>query len=137
MTSAIFESVSGIVNFLIYFGTSVALLALFCALYIRITPFSEYKLIKEGKRAPAISYGGAILGFVIPLASAISHSVSFLDMIIWAVIAFIVQIIVFLVVRLTFKSLVQEIEKDSVAAGILLGVFSLAGGIINAASMTY
>jgi putative membrane protein len=137
MTSALFESVAGIANFSIYFVTSVALVGIFCALYIRITPFSEYKLIKAGKKAPAISYGGAILGFVIPLASAIAHSVSFLDMLIWAGIAFIVQIITFFIVRLTFSSLVQDIEKDSVAAAILLAVFSLAGGVLNAACMTY
>ncbi len=137
MTSAILESVSGIVNFLIYFGTSIVLLALFCALYIRVTPFAEYQLIKEGKKAPAISYGGAILGFVIPLASAIAQSASFIDMLIWGVVALVVQIVVFFIVKLTFATLVQDIEKDSVAAGILLAVFSVAAGILNAASMTY
>lgn len=137
MTSAILESVSGIVNFLIYFGTSIVLLALFCTLYIRITPFAEYRLIKEGKKAPAISYGGAILGFVIPLANAIAQSVSFLDMLIWGMVALVVQIVVFFIVKLTFATLVQDIEKDSVAAGILLAVFSVAAGILNAASMTY
>lgn len=137
MKSAILESVSGLLNFGIYLGTAFVLLAIFCTLYIRITPYSEYKLIKEGKTAPAISYGGAILGFVIPLASAIAHSVSFLDMLIWAFIAFVVQIAVFFIFRLVLSSLVKDIEKDGIAAGIMLGIFSVAAGILNAASMTY
>ncbi len=137
MSSDIIESVSGLLGFFIYFSTAVGLLAVFCALYVRITPYPEYKLIKEGNTAPAISFGGAILGFVIPMASAIAHSVSFIDMLIWGFIAFVVQIMVFFLVRLLFSTLAHDIEKDKISAGIMLGVFAVAAGILNAASMTY
>lgn len=40
-------------------------------IYGRITPCNEPKLIREGKIAPAVSPGGALLGFVLPLASVI------------------------------------------------------------------
>jgi putative membrane protein len=87
--------------------------------------------------APAISFGGALIGFILPLNSAITHSVGFIDMLIWAAIAMIVQLTVFGIVRLFFKGLVREIEKNQTAAATLLAFFSIAIGILNAASMTY
>lgn len=131
------ESTAGLVAFLSYFGAALGLLAVFCAIYCKVTPYDELKLVREGKVAPAISFGGAFIGFVLPLYSAISHSVGFFDMLIWAVIAMMVQILVFSVVRLFFKDLVKQIEENQVAAATLLAFFAVAIGILNAASMTY
>lgn len=137
MSLALSESLAGLPVFCAYLGVALVFLVLYCVLYVRITPYAEYRLIRAGKIAPAISFGGAILGFVIPLASAVSHSVSLLDMAVWGGIAFVVQGLVFFVTQKVFSSLVQDIENDRIAAGILLAVFALAAGILNAASMTY
>jgi putative membrane protein len=131
------ESIAGLPVFLVYFGVSLVFLVLYCVLYVRITPYAEYRLIRAGKTAPAISFSGAILGFVIPLASAVSHSVSLPDMILWGAVAFVVQILVFFVTRTVFSSLAHDIENDRIPSGIMLAVFSLAAGILNAACMTY
>lgn len=93
--------------------------------------------MREGKTAPAISFGGAFIGFVLPLHSAITHSVGFLDMLIWALVAMVVQILVFSLVRMVFKDLVRQIEENQIAAATLLAFFSVAIGLLNAASMTY
>lgn len=130
-------SLGGMFDFGKYFVAAIAFVAVFCLVYLWITPYSELKLIKEGKVAPAISFGGALIGFVLPLNSAITHSVGFIDMLIWAAIALVVQIIVFSFVRLMFRNLVKEIENNHVAAATLLASFSIAIGILNAASMTY
>ena len=137
MPLAISDSLAGLTGFLAYFGVSLAFFILYCILYVRITPYAEYRLIRAGKIAPAISFSGAILGFVIPLASAVSHSVSLLDMVIWGAIAFVVQIFVFLITQRVFSTLEQDMEADRIPSGIMLGVFSLAAGILNAACMTY
>jgi putative membrane protein len=102
-----------------------------------VTPYPEFRLIKEGKIAPAISFTGAMLGFVAPVASAITHSVALIDMLIWACVALVVQIDVFLVLRLTFPDLCREIAADHIAGAILLGGLSLAAGLLNAACMSY
>ncbi len=135
--NSIAESLVGINAFFLNFLAAALLVALFSAIYVRITPYAEFKLIAEGKVAPAVSFGGALLGFVIPLASAIAHSISFLDMLIWAGIALAVQVMVFIVLRISFAGLCRGIENNEVAPAILLGVFSLAAGILNAASMSY
>jgi putative membrane protein len=127
----------GMINFISYFGAGLALTALFLIIYTAITPQKEFKLIREGNVAAACSLGGALVGFIIPLSSAIMNSVDFLDMIIWGGVALVVQLIVFFILRILFRSLPAGIEKGVLSEGILLGVFSLAAGILNAACMTY
>lgn len=131
------ESLAGLNGFFLNFLAAVVLVLLFSVIYVRITPYAEFRLIHEGKVAPAVSFGGALLGFVIPLAGAIAQSVSFLDMLVWSVVALVVQVLVFLVLRTCFPGLCRAIAADELAPAILLGVLSLAAGILSAASMTY
>ncbi len=137
MVSHILESVSGLANFSLYFFSAVVLLIVFSYIYGMVTPYPEIRLIREGKMAPAISYGGAVFGFICPLVSAISHSVSFIDMLIWAFIALLIQILVFLVLKTVFSSLVEDVSQDKISSAIFLSVFSVAVGLLNAASMSY
>jgi len=131
------DSFQGMIAFAKYFVAALGFLLVFCAIYCKITPYDELKLVREGKTAPAISFGGAFIGFVLPLHSAITHSVGFLDMLIWALVAMVVQILVFFIVRMIFKDLVKQIEDNQVASATLLAFFSVSIGLLNAASMTY
>jgi putative membrane protein len=137
MQDTMIESISGLFGFCKYFIAAIGFVVVFCQVYCWITPYDELKLVREGNVAPAISFGGALIGFVLPLQSAITHSIGFIDMLIWAAVALVVQLAVFGVVRLFFKGLVREIENNHTAAATLLAFFSLAIGILNAASMTY
>ncbi len=131
------QSLAGLPAFLSYFATASVLFALFLLSYIIITPYREIALIRQGNSAAAASLSGAMLGFVLPLASAIAHSVSLLDMVVWGVIALVVQLLVFLASRLLVPELARDIPAGKVAAGGVFGGLSLAAGIINAACMTY
>lgn len=131
------ESLGGLTGFFLDFLAAVVLTALFILIYVRVTPYAEFRMIHEGKVAPAVSFSGALLGFVIPLASAIAHSLSFLDMLVWAVVALVVQVLVFLVLRACFGGLCRQIADNEPAPAILLGVLSLSAGILNAACLTY
>lgn len=137
MNGTVVESLQGLIDFAKYFVAALGYLLLFCVIYCKVTPYDELKLVREGKLAPAVSFGGALIGFVLPLHSAITHSVGFADMLIWALIAMVVQILVFSMVRFFFKELASHIEEDQLAAAALLAVFAIAIGILNAASMTY
>mgnify|MGYP000944208507 CR=1 FL=1 len=130
-------SFQGLIDFGKYFVAALVYLSLFCVIYDKVTPYHELQMVREGKLAPAISFGGALIGFVMPLHSAITHSVGFVDMLMWALVAMVVQILVFSIVRLIFKDLVNQIEQNQVAAATLLAFFSIAIGLLNAASMTY
>ena len=93
--SNIWQSIAGFPLFLLYFATAVALLVLFVAIYIRVMPHRELALIREGNVAAALSLSGALIGFVLPLASAVAHSVNPVDMVVWGVVALLVQLAVY------------------------------------------
>jgi putative membrane protein len=124
-------------NFLIYFAAALLAEAIFVALYMAFTPHHEAKLIKEGNIAAAISMAGAVIGFTLPLASVIIHSVSLLDMVIWSAVALVVQIAVFVVASLLLRGLSRRIEAGNVAAGVTVAAASFVIGMVNAASMSY
>ena len=130
-------SIGGLPAFLLYLGTSLALLTLFIVIYIWITPYHELKLIREGNVAAAASLSGTLLGFVIPLAHAVALSVNLADMALWGLIALVVQLLVFFAVTRLVPGIARDIPAGSVAPGIFLGALSLGTGILNAACMTY
>jgi putative membrane protein len=133
----VFDSFAGIDNFLVYLTVSLAYLAVFVALYLRVTPYREIELIRQGNMAAAFSLSGSILGFVIALAASVQHSVSLVDMAIWGSIAMLVQIAAFMVARLLIPSISEDIPANKTSVGFFLGSLSLAVGLLNAASMSY
>lgn len=128
---------SGVVKFLAYFISALVLTGIFLMVYMRITPYKEFDLIDHGNTAAACSLSGALFGFIIPLASAIIHSVNFLDMLLWGAIALGIQVLVYLLVRQLFKDLPSAIQDGIVSKGVFLGALSMAAGILNAACMSY
>jgi putative membrane protein len=124
-------------NFLIYFVASLALTVLFLMVYMRVTPYREWALIRAGNNAAAVSLSGAALGFILPLASAITHSVSWLDMVVWSVVAMIVQLATYLVARLLKPELNQAIAAGTTAPAISLAAMSVGIGILNAACLSW
>jgi putative membrane protein len=137
MGREVFDSFAGFDDFLVYLGVSLAYLAVFVAIYIRITPYREMQLIREGNMAASFALSGAILGFIVPLASAVQHSVSLIDMAIWGLIAMAVQIAAYVVVKLCIPSLTRDIPENKGAQGFFLGSLSLGVGLLNAACMSY
>jgi putative membrane protein len=130
-------SFAGFDDFLIYLGIASVLLAVFIAIYLRITPYREIQLIREGNTAAAFSLSGTIIGMVLPLASALEFSVGLIDLAVWATIALVVQIAVFIIARMALPNIVQDIPDGKQASGIFLGAISIAAGLLNAAAMTY
>jgi putative membrane protein len=117
-------------------GTAVALTLVYVIIYMWVTPHDEIGLIRENNAAAAIAFGGSLLGFCLPLASAIANSASLMDCVIWGGVALVIQIAIFFVVRLPVSKISERIEKNEIASGAWLGTASLAGGVLNAASMT-
>jgi putative membrane protein len=129
-------SFAGLPAFLIYFGTAIALLLLFGVVYTRLTAHDEFALIRQGKSAAAVALGGSLIAFVLPLCSAIIHSVSLVDFVIWGLIALVIQIATYFAVRILVPNLSQRISNDEMAAGLFVALTSVAVGAINAACMT-
>jgi putative membrane protein len=131
----ILQSLAGLPAFLVYFCTGLIVTVAYLFVYTRITPHNEFKLIRDNDPAAAIALGLSLVGFVLPLVSAIAHSANVLDCLIWAVIALIVQVIVFYLVRIPVPNLSARIAAGELAPAIWLGLSSLAAGMLNAACM--
>ncbi len=136
MTDLFGDNLADLQDFLAFFVVAVILTIIFVGVYSTVTRHNEIKLIKEKSTAAAIAFSGSLIGFAMPLASAMMNSVAILEMVVWGVIALIVQIVVYLLVRLPMPRISERITANEVAAGIWLGATSLVGGILNAASMT-
>ena len=133
----ILESFGGFDDFLLYLAISGVLLAVFVALYVRITPYREIALIRENNMAAAFSLSGALIGMVIPLANAVEYSVNLIDMAIWGFIALAIQLLVFVIARIALPHITVDIPAGKQASGFFLGAISIAAGLLNAACMTY
>ncbi|WP_397378120.1 DUF350 domain-containing protein [Pseudomonas sp.] len=127
---------TAVLGFLLYIVLAVVLLALFQFIYTRVTPHREFDLIRAGNTAAAVALGGAVIGFALPVASVISHSVSLLDFAVWAIIAAVVQLLAFLAVSLVLKGLPARIQNGEMAAGIYVAAVAISVGLLNAACMT-
>ncbi len=126
----------GLPAFLSYFALAVVLLLVFALIYTRLTTHDEFALIRQGKAAAAVALGGSLIAFVLPLCSAIIHSVSLLDFLIWGGIAILIQIVTFFGVRVFVPNLSERITANDMAAGLFVALASVAVGAVNAACMT-
>ncbi|WP_323816372.1 DUF350 domain-containing protein [Cellvibrio sp. NN19] len=137
MLATTLSSLNGIPSFLAYFAVAIVLVLIFVRIYTWITPQDELALIRANNSAASLAFGGALIGFALPLSSAITHSQSLLDCAVWGAVALIVQVLTFVVLRISIKQLPERITKGEVATGAFAGACAIAVGLINAASMSY
>jgi putative membrane protein len=123
-------------NFVRYVVVGFALAGFFLFIYSLITPWHEFRLIRAGNSAAAIALVGALLGFCLPLANTIAHAVSLTDVVLWSLVALVVQVGVHVVLRLLLPDLRRAVEANELAAGVAAGGFAVCFGLINAACLT-
>jgi putative membrane protein len=122
--------------FLTYFGVGLGVLFAAAAIVLLVTPHSEIRLIRAGNTAAAVAFGGSLVGLALPVHSAISHSVSLLDAVIWGLVAAVVQVLAFLVARVASGTLSKQIDDNVVSAGIFSAAIAISMGLVNAAAIT-
>jgi putative membrane protein len=137
MLEQILVQLAPVISFLSYFAVAILLTVVFSVLYINVTPHNELKLIRGGNMAAAAQFCGVLIGYCIPLSSAIAHSVSMIDFITWGVVGLVIQLFIFGVVSLLIGNASSKITSGNIAVGVLAGTASIAAGIINSACMTY
>jgi putative membrane protein len=136
MDGAIQSFLSGIPFLLTHFGVTLVMLVVGVFVYVKITSHDEMALIRDGNSAAAVSLSGAILGLAIPLAFCMANSVNIYDIVIWGVVALVIQLITFLVIDLWLRDLSRKIEDGEVGTAILLVSVKLAVASINAAAIS-
>ncbi|MGH8819222.1 MAG: DUF350 domain-containing protein [Achromobacter pestifer] len=123
------------VVYLIYIVSALVMLGIFTAVYIAVTSYKEFELIREGNIAAVLSYGGALVGFSFTLASSIAVHASFVMFLVWGVAAMVVQLVVYVAMDKTIRGMDEAIEQNNIAMGGLMGAISLSAGVVNAACL--
>jgi putative membrane protein len=128
---------ASVAAFLIAFVAAGLLTVAFKLIYQAATPYNERTLIRDGNVAAALTLGGALIGYVLPVASALEHTVSLLEFALWAVLAGVIQIVAVTVVRMiVMRDFSDRIARGELAAAVYMASLSISIGVLNAACMT-
>lgn len=130
------DYLQGFPAFIAHFAVALCFAAMFLAIYTRVTRHDEFKLMREGNLAAAVALCGSFIGFALPLSSAVEHSVSITDNVIWATISLVIQIGVYFAVKMSMPDLNERIQRSEVSAGLWLGSASIVAGQLASAAMT-
>ena len=136
MDTTSFDYSSAITAHFTYFAIAIVATVIFVAIYVMITPHREFTLIRQGNSAAAISLGGALIGYTIPLAKAVAQSEGVTDMALWSGVALVAQVVAYFITRLLVPTLSSDVKEGKAAAGIFIAAMSICIGLLNAAAMT-
>jgi putative membrane protein len=129
--------IARLADFAEFFGLALALVVLYLIVYVLATSHNELALIRANILSAAIALGMSLIGFALPLSSAIVYTHNLPNFFMWGIVALVVQILVYWLVRLVLPDLTRRIAAGEVTAALFLGCASLAAGIINAAAMSF
>jgi len=134
---AVLESLTtGFPVLILHFLVTVTMLAVGITAYIWMTPYPEFKLIREGNVAAAVSLGAAILSLAVPLAFSMSVSVGIADIIIWGLVTLAILLVVYRSIDFLLKDLPARIEAGELGSAILLASVKLGVAAITAAAVS-
>jgi putative membrane protein len=121
---------------LVQLATTTLLFIIGLAIYIWLTPYRELTLIRQGNVAAAIVLSGEMLALAIPLGGMLAHSVNLADIVLWGVVAVILQLIAFAAAAVLVRDLRHAIERGEIASALVLAAAQIVAGIFNAAAMS-
>jgi putative membrane protein len=117
------------------FGLVLGLLIIGILIYISVTPFRERELMRDGNIAAATVLGGALVALAIPLSALLATTGGMLDILVWGIVAVILQLVTVMIVSLLMRGMRGMIDTGQVAAAIPLVAAQLSIGLLNAAVM--
>ena len=125
----------GLPMLLLQFLLVLALLVVGIFIYMAVTPFHERELVRNGNSAAAMVLGGALVAIAIPLAALLATTAALLDILVWGVVAVLLQLLTVTIVLHSLRGMRAMIEAGQVAAAIPLVAAQLSIGLLNAAAM--
>ena len=128
--------VSGLPFLISHFVTSVIVFLIGVIIYLFITPMKEIALIRKKNTAAAISFSGALIGLALPLASSLSASGSIYEIIVWGLVAIVIQLFCFKAVDILINDLPKRIENGELASSILLFSIKISVALLNSAAIS-
>jgi len=126
---------TGLPVLLAHLAVTLALLGVGVACYNALTPFHEVGLMREGNTAAGIVLGGNFVALAIPLAATLATSLVTLDIVVWGIVALLVQLLAFVAAARLIPGLRGMIEGGNTAAACMLVGIQVAVALLNAGAM--
>jgi putative membrane protein len=126
---------SGLPLIVLHFLTTVVLLVIAIACYSALTPFRERPLVASGNVAAGVVSCGTMIALAIPLAATLATSTTVLDIVVWGIVALILQLVAFGLAVLRIGDLRAKIEAGNVATALTLVGIQIAVALLNAGAM--
>lgn len=126
---------SGLPVLLLQFVVCIAMLVVGVVIYTKVTPFRERELMREGNVAAATVLSGAVVALAIPLAALLATTISVLDIVVWGIVAILLQLITVTITLHLMRGMRDMIIDGKVAAALPIVAAQLAIGLLNAAAM--
>ena len=131
------RDMQGFADFAAYFGMGIGFMLLYLLLYLYATPHREITLIRGDNLPAAIVLAGALLGFALPLASALRIGGGLIDVAAWASIALFAQLAAYALVALLLRDFSKRINRGEIAAAVMAATIHLGLGMLNSAAMSF
>jgi putative membrane protein len=95
----------------------------------------ELKLIREGNISAGISLSAVIVGLAVPMSACLVTALSVYDILIWGVVAILLQLLAFRAADLILRDLPRRIERDEIGAALVLAGVKIAAAIVMASAL--
>jgi len=126
---------TGLPELLLHFVTVLVLWGIGVAIYTAVTPYRERELIDRGNAAAGIVLSGAIIAIALPLAALLATSGQVIDILVWGVVAVLLQLITMGLVSLVLRGLRRMVEADNIGGAVVVAAAQIAVALMNAAAM--
>ena len=127
---------TGLPVLLLQFLITLVLLGVGVVAYFAISPFDERRLIREGNVAAGIVLAGALIALAIPLAATLANSTLALDILLWGIVALVLQLLTLGLATLLVRGLRDMIETGNIAAALALASVQVSVALLNAGAMS-
>ena len=126
---------TGLPILLLQFVICIALLVIGVLVYTKVSPFHERELLREGNVAAATVLSGAVVALAIPLAALLATTRAVLDIVVWGIVAILLQLVTVVVVCHIMRRMRLTIDDGNLAAALPIAAAQLAIALLNAAGM--
>jgi putative membrane protein len=135
LQAALAAFVAGFPVYVLQVAVASVMIVAASAVYVLLSPYRELEMMRAGNASAGLAFSGVVLGLTIPIAAALGTAHNIFDLVIWGIVALLMQLLAFRVADLILKDLPKRIANEEAGAAIVTLAVKLASGIVLAAGM--
>lgn len=136
LDSVVRSLIAGLPALLGQYLTTAVIFVLGLLAYMKLTPYHELQLVRQGNMAAAITLAGAIVGLALPLGATLAHSVSIADIALWGAVSAALQALSFGMASVVLRGMPAAVERGDTATAVVVAAVQIGVGVLNAGAMS-